>query len=231
MLPLLIGLEGIQELTEAPCLFAIYMAKENFGPDLAAAKSACLYRGCSQCGSQKNVEAAFSLAREAAGKSSVLGKYRLSIHLERGHGCTRDIAQAKSLLEEVASSEQKDLLFPAHYNLGCLAFNGDLGEFEGKSNNQVAVEYWAQGVAVGCVMSMTKMGVVCMLAKKFDSARVYLEAAAVHPHCPHSGLFNLGQMLLLGKVDAPRGRELIIRAAAMGNTNAAAFMQTEGKKY
>ena len=194
--------------------------------DMEAAKSVCLFRGCTQCGTAQDMDQAYALALKSS-PTSVLGKFRLAIHTERGIGCARDMIKAKELLEYVAVNNAKDetMRLGAYFNLGCLASNGEFGA-ENKSN--MAIEYWQKGADAGCIMSTSKLGVVCMLNGKIREAMQYFEAVVPHPYCPHSAVFNLGQILLVYGLDVMRGKTLIMRAASKGNQNAINFMQLQG---
>lgn len=221
-----VGLEGIHEDTAPPCETAVYAERKASPADMEAAKSTCLFRGCAECGTAQDMDQAYALALKSS-PTSVLGKFRLAIHTERGIGCARDMPKAKELLEDVAVNNAKDetMRLGAYYNLGCLASNGELG-VENKS--KAAIEYWQKGADAGCIMSMSKLGVVCMLNGKIREAIQYFEAVAPHPYCPHSAVFNLGQILLVYGLNVMRGKTLIMRAASQGNQNAINFMQLQG---
>lgn len=222
----MVGVQGIQENAEAPCETAKYQARKPSASDLEAAKSACLYRGCTQCGTQQDVDQAYALALKSS-PTSALGKFRLAIHLERGQGCDRDMIKTKELLEEAAQSNADDVTerLSAYYNLGCLASNG---EFGAENKSKMAIEYWQKGADTGCIMCICKLGVVCMLNGKIREAIAYLEVAVESPFCPHAGVFNLGQLLLVYGLNVVRGKTLIMRAAFQGNENAANFMKYQG---
>jgi TPR repeat protein len=222
-----VGLQGIAENTEAPCETAIYLeSRYASASDIEAAKSTCLYRGCTQCGTEQDFDQAHALALKSS-PTSLLGKFRLAIHVERGQGCERDTTKARELLEYVAENNAEDdfMRLGAYFNLGCMANNGEFGE-EGKS--KLAIQYWQKGAATGCVMCLSKLGAVCMRNAKIREAIEFFEACVPHPYCPHSAVFNLGQILLVFGLNVLRGKALIIRAASQGNQGAINFIKIQG---